>query len=174
MRRKAPELILPERELWLPKPIMPTMRNTVRFQPASNYVEEACGHCFLEGNNITAPSEVWIGFTKAAITKTMTGSTVSEELSFTGYKRIKTTLAEWEKTAGSGESTATKYVNKVAYQLAKASAITGITEGNYFFLATKETGGEVLFFEKLAEKFVVANTTTTVEFEAKKLEVSFS
>jgi len=140
--------------------------------PASNYVEEATLGGFLEGKTITVPTEVWIGFTKAAITKTMTGTTVSEELTFTGYKRIKTTLAEWEKTAGSGESTATKFVNKIAYQLAKASVVTGITEGVYFFLATKETAGEVLFFEKLTEKFVVANTTTTVEFAAKALEIS--
>lgn len=142
--------------------------------PASNYLEKALLEGSLNKVNYTAPLKVFLGLTEAPILKTYTGTemTSTYDLTYEGYARVEITPLEWELSAGSGESTASKYVNKNAVTLKLNTNTTGKSVAKYFFLADAITNGNVLYFGKLTEELSIVKAITKLEIEAKKLEIS--
>lgn len=148
--------------------------------PASNYTEENVLQATLAGKTMpTAPVKVYLALTENAPTKTMTGTELGEsahgaELTYEGYARveIKGEAAQWEVTAGSGESTASKIVNKNAITLKLNTNTTGKSLAKYFAVCDAVTAGNVLYFGKLTEELNIVKAITKLEIEAKKLEVT--
>lgn len=147
--------------------------------PASNFAEEAFIKASLEGTTLTAPTKLFVALCEKPITKTMTGTTIAEagegaELTYEGYARveIKAEAAQWEFSAGSGESTASKSINKNAVTLKLNTNTTGKFVAKYFALCDAVTAGHVWFFGKLEEEVSIVKAITKIEIEPKKLTIS--
>lgn len=138
--------------------------------PASNFLAKKIAE-LMKGTTITGPTKLFIGLTEAAVTKGMTGTTVSEELTYAGYARIELSLTEVEIIEGGGEA-ADEALNKLAIQFNLNTNTTGKSLAKWFFIADAVTLGNMWFYGKLPEELNIVKAMTKVEIEAKKLKVS--
>jgi hypothetical protein len=114
---------------------------------------------------LTKP-EVWIALLTTVATSSSTGSTIVEA-SYTGYKRLKLTAANWE-AAVEGSPT----VIKNAEALAFAACTGGSSKIVGFALCDAETTGNVIGWGECTGE--VSTTQTPAEFAIKALEATLS
>lgn len=144
--------------------------------PASNYSELRFLKAGMGIENLTKPTKLYLALCENALTKVMTGTTISEagvgaELTYEGYARVELNLAEFELTEG-GASTPSVWVNKLALTLKLNTNTTGKSLAKWFAIVDATSAGNVWFYGKLTEELNIVKSITKLEIEAKKLEVT--
>lgn len=139
--------------------------------PATKYAEKKFVEAGLGIASLTTPTELYIALCEVAQNRTLTGTTIKEELTYEGYARVKLELAEYEITEGT-ESEPTKWVNKKAIALKLNTNTTGRKKAAYFAICDALTLGNMWFYGTLAESLEITKAITKLEIEAKKLEVT--
>lgn len=142
---------------------------------ASNYLAKKIVE-LMKGQTITGPAKFFIAFCENEITKTMTGTTISEagvgaELTYEGYARVELSLTEVEIIEGGGAA-ADKALNKLAVALKLNTNTTGKSLAKWFAICDAATAGNVWFFGKLAEELNIVKAITKLEVPAKSLEIT--
>lgn len=130
----------------------------------SKYLEVKVLEHITEKKAYTAPTP-WLALCTAVPTSASTGATISEA-TYTGYKRVKLSGAEWKAaTEGTPSSIKNAALIKFAACTAGSSKILAVA------LCDAETVGNMLTWTAITE-FEVSTTATPAEAAAEAVEIT--
>lgn len=146
--------------------------------PAGNVVEEEVGKTLLgvSGSSVAKPTKLFLALCEAEQNRTLTSETLTNELTYEGYKRTELELAEYEWTIGtSGE--AGFWVNKAAIKLPVNTNTTGKYIAKYWailpVLKANESGKLYFYGTFEAEREIVKTLSEAAKIEPKALKIKF-
>jgi hypothetical protein len=168
-RERHLELILPEREAWIPRPIMPSLQDCIRFSPFGETTE----HEILErelGRNAVAKR--WIAFCTKEPTKGETAAEVESncEATYTGHGRVETEGTAWWKAAtGSAPAVISNEKEIVIPEWTGGSTAKLLAVA---ILTVASGAGRMVGFAKLKAEVVMSEGNPKASFAVGALEVT--
>lgn len=125
----------------------------------------------LKGGTVVGPAKLFLALAEGAQKRTITGTTIENELTYPGYGRVEISLAGEEIVAAT-EGAAAKLLNTAAITLNVNTGTTGKNKAETFVLTDAATLGNAWITGTLAEIVTIVKAMTEVKIAAKELSVS--
>jgi hypothetical protein len=135
--------------------------------PATAFAENKLAE-LIKGGTITGPAKLFLALAEGPQKRTITGTTIENELSYAGYARTEIPLANIEIVAGT-EGAAAKLLNSAAVSVPVNTNTTGKNKAETFVLCDALTLGNAWIYGTLAEIVSIIKAMTEVKFPAKEL-----
>jgi hypothetical protein len=168
---RLPELVLPDRELWLPQVIMPSLRDTLRFSPFGTTYE---GEILERAVGRNPVAKRWLAFCTKEPVKGETAAEVEAncEAKYTGHGRVETEGTAWWK-AFTGSAPAV-IVNEKEIVIPEWTG--GSTEKlvAVAFLTVASGAGTMVGFAKLKAEVVMSEGNPKASFAVGVLEITLT
>jgi hypothetical protein len=168
---RKPELVLPERELWLPRLVMPSLRETVRFSPFGTTYE---GEILERAMGRSPVAKRWVAFLTKEPTKGETAAEVESncEAKYTGHGRVETEgTAWWKAFTGSAPAIITNEKEIVIPEWTGGSTEKLVAVA---VLTVASGAGTMVGYAKLKAEVVMSEGNPKASFAVGALEVTLT
>jgi hypothetical protein len=168
---RLPELVLPPREPWLPKVIMPSMRQCFAFSPFGTTYE---GEILERAVGRNPVAKRWVAFLTKEPTKGETAKEVEEncEAKYTGHGRVETEGTTWWKAfTGSAPAVITNEKEIVIPEWTGGSTEKLLAVA---MLTVVSGAGTMVGFAKLKAEVVMSEGNPKASFAVGALEITLT
>lgn len=135
--------------------------------PATDFAEKKLLE-LIKGGTIAGPAKLFLALAEGPQKRTITGTTIENELSYAGYARVELTLANLELIAAT-EGAAAKLWNNAAVSVPVNTNTTGKNKAETFVLIDALVAGNAWIYGTLGEIVAIIKAMTEVKFPAKEL-----